>query len=110
MSDLLKIVVKAAQERLDEDVVVMDFRGRSSLTDYFVIVSAKNDRMASSIVDRAIEKAEEAGYGVRNVEEGSQWSLVDLNDVILHVFVADQRQVYQLEKLWGDIPRIEVEP
>ena len=112
MSELLQLVVKAADQRLAEAISVLDFRGQSPFTDYFVIASAKNERMADSIVDHVIEEVEKAGFAVRNVEggQGSRWLLVDLIEVVLHVFVGEERQVYNLEKLWGDLPRIEVEP
>ena len=58
MSELLQKVVHAADQRLAEDLVVLDFRGHSPFTDYFVIASAKNERMADSIVDHVIEEAE----------------------------------------------------
>ena len=111
MSEFLQLVVKAADQRLAEAISVLDFRGHSPFTDYFVIASAKNERMADSIVDHVIEEAEKAGFAVRNVEGGlgSRWLLVDLYEVVLHVFVGEERQVYNLEKLWGDLPRIEVE-
>lgn len=111
MSELLQLVVKAADQRLSEAISVLDFRGHSPFTDYFVIASAKNERMADSIVDHVIEEAEKAGFAVRNVEggQGSRWLLVDLYEVVLHVFVGEERQVYNLEKLWGDLPRIEAE-
>ena len=111
MSELLQLVVKAADPRLAEAISVLDFRGHSPFTDYFVIASAKNERMADSIVDHVIEEAEKAGFAVRNVEggQGSRWLLVDLYEVVLHVFVGEERQVYNLEKLWGDLPRIEAE-
>ena len=111
MSELLQLVVKAADQRLAEAISVLDCRGHSPFTDYFVIASAKNERMADSIVDHVIEEAEKAGFAVRNVEggQGSRWLLVDLYEVVLHVFVGEERQVYNLEKLWGDLPRIEAE-
>ena len=111
MSELLQLVVKAADQRLAEAISVLVFRGHSPFTDYFVIASAKNERMADSIVDHVIEEAEKAGFAVRNVEggQGSRWLLVDLYEVVLHVFVGEERQVYNLEKLWGDLPRIEAE-
>ena len=93
MSELLQKVVHAADQRLAEDLIVLDFRGHSPFTDYFVIASAKNERMADSIVDH-----------------GSRWLLVDLYEIVLHVFVGEERQVYNLEKLWGDLPRVEVQP
>lgn len=112
MSECLNLVVKAAKEKLAEDVVVLDFTGHSAYMDYFVIATAKNERMADSIVDHVIEIASKQGLHVRCAEasEGSRWMLLDLYDVILHVFVGEERQLYQLEKLWGDLPRVEVLP
>ena len=110
MSDLLQLVVKTADQHLAEQIEVLDFRGHSALCDYFVICSASNERLASSIMDYVVDEAEKEGYPVRNVEaqQGSRWILVDLYDVILHIFTPEERALYQLEKLWGDLPRIEV--
>lgn len=110
MSDLLKVVVKAMDERLAEDIVVLDFQNHSPFCDYFVIGSALNHRMAKSIVDRIEEKVLEDGGSIRAIEgnEDSAWQLIDCDGVIAHIFVGEEREVYQLEKLWGDLPRIEV--
>ncbi|MEA4876130.1 ribosome silencing factor [Anaerorhabdus sp.] len=110
MSDLLKVVVKAMDERLAEDIVVLDFQNQSPFCDYFVIGSALNHRMAKSIIDRVEEKVIASGGSIRAIEgnEDSAWQLIDCNGIIAHVFVDGEREVYQLEKLWGDLPRVEV--
>lgn len=110
MSDLLKVVVEAMDERLADDIVVLDFNNISPLYDYFVIGGALNHRMAKSIIDRVEEKVKEAGGNIVSIEgdENSPWQLIDCDGIVVHVFVGEERQVYQLEKLWGDLPRVEV--
>lgn len=110
MSELLNIIVKAMDEKLAEDIVIVDFRNVNPFCDYFVIGSANNHRMAKSIVDEVEDKVIQHNHHVRSIEGNaeSSWQLIDCNEVVVHVFVDGERNVYQLEKLWGDLPRVEV--
>jgi ribosome-associated protein len=109
-SKILDIVTSAIDERLGEDIVVLDFRNHSPFCDYFVIATALNNRMAKSIVDRIEEKMHDAKETIHSIEgnEDSNWQLIDCNEVVAHIFVGGERQIYQLERLWGDLPRVEV--
>lgn len=111
MDDILKITVKALDEKKGEDIKVLDFRNKSSIADYFVICHANNLRLMNALVDNVIEKLEEAGYVIKNVEgdDSSGWLLVDAYDVIVHVFMNEQRHFYGLEKLWLDIPMVNID-
>ncbi|MBR2686030.1 MAG: ribosome silencing factor [Erysipelotrichaceae bacterium] len=110
MSDLLKTAVKALDEKKAENIVVMDFRRVSPLADYFVISHADNFRKLSAIADNVVDRLEEAGYPVKSVEgdESSNWILIDAYDVVVHVFLKEDRVFYGLEKLWMDVPRMDV--
>ena len=108
---MLKIAVKAGDSKRAEDIVELDMRGVSLLADYFVIMSGTSDRQVQAIVDEIEEKEEAAGVEIRRIEgqKGSKWMLIDLNDVVVHVFMPEERQFYNLEKLWQDAPLVKVD-
>jgi ribosome-associated protein len=85
------------------NVIALDVRRASSVTDYMLIASGTSDRHVRSIVNSVVEAARERGIkplGIEGEVHG-QWALVDLGDVIVHVMKPDVREFYQLEKLWG---------
>ena len=107
MSELLNTVLKTLDEKLGEDIVIIDMTKASPFTDYFVIATARNIRHAQSLAEAVEQEAAKYGYRVR-VREGekdSTWVLVDLNEVIVHIFTADTRRLYRLEALWADQPQ-----
>lgn len=109
-SKLLDIVVKTLDEKLAEDIVVIDFREVSPFQDYFVIATARNHRLGAALIDYVEDEAAKAGY-VDSHKEGdgdSSWQLLDLKEVVVHVFVGSERQVYSLENLWADLPRVDM--
>lgn len=102
-------VVEAALDKKAEDVVVLDVRGTSSFADVFVLATGSSDRHVRSIVDgiaAAMEPLGERPLGIEGETEG-RWVLMDLNDVVVHVFLREVRSYYDLERLWGDVPRLE---
>ena len=106
MADLLEITEKKLEEKLAEDITVIDMRDVNPFTDYFVIATARNPRHADSLAEEVIKASEEAGFTLRTREdaEGSTWLLVDFNEVIVHIFTEEARSLYKLENLWGDLP------
>ena len=109
--ELLKVVVEAADSKRAEDIVALDVQGISLLADYFVIMQANSERQVKAIADIIEEKVEEAGFEVRNVEgkDGANWILLDLGDVVVHVFKTETRQFYNLEKLLSDAPLADID-
>ena len=103
--ELLELVIKTLSDKLGEQIVSIDMRSVNPFTDYFVITTAKNIRHANSLANDLMKEVEKNGYTVRTREgaEGSEWILVDLNEVIVHIFTDSARQVYKLENLWGDL-------
>src|SRR6266536_1889422 len=104
-------VAKAALDKKGEDVLVLDVRGLTSYADYFVVVTADSDRQASAIADHVEQAMKENGVSKVGVEgyESGRWILVDYGDVVAHVMNRESRGFYDLEGLWADAPRLQVE-
>ncbi|SDM20646.1 ribosome silencing factor [Bacillus sp. OK048] len=103
---LLKIAVKAADDKRAEDILALNMQGISLIADYFIICHGNSDKQVQAIAREIKAKAEENGYNVRRMEgfDEATWILIDLGDVIAHVFHRDERSYYKLERLWGDAP------
>ena len=102
---ILEIAVKAADSKRAEEIVALDVREISLLADYFLICQANSERQINAIVDEINEQ--EAKNQVEG-KEGGKWILIDLGDVIVHVFQSSERAFYNLEKLWSDAPMIDL--
>lgn len=107
---LLQLAYKAADDKHAEDIVVLNMQGISLLADYFMICHGNSDRQVQAIAREIQEKAQENGYEVKRMEgfDSARWILVDLGDVVAHIFHKDERVFYNLERLWGDAPQLDV--
>ena len=106
-TDTLKsLVVDALEELKARDVVELDVAELTSVTDVMVVASGTSSRHVSALADNVIEKAKEAGLRPLGVEgqQSGEWVLVDLGDVVAHVMMPETRQLYDLERLWADVP------
>jgi len=107
--DLADIVAAAASEHKAIDPVLLDLSGLSSVADWFFIVSADNPRQMSAIAEKIIRRAREHGCRPLGSEglgkSGERWVLVDLGDVVVHIFNLESRELYDLEGLWTEAPR-----
>jgi len=100
---LAQAIARLALTKKALDVVIMDLRGLTSMTDFFVVCSAESDVQIRAITDAVDEGMEQKGSAAWHKESGSpNWVLLDYVDVVLHIFHKNTRQFYNLEKLWGD--------
>ena len=104
------MAARAADEKKGNHVVVLDVGDVLSITDEFVITSAPNVRLVKTIVDEVEKQVKEAGGPSPLRVEGlqdAQWVLMDYGDFVVHVFLDEVRDFYDLERLWADVPRLE---
>lgn len=111
-SRLAELVAEQAADKKAVDVAILDVRGVVSYSDFFVICSGGTDRQVKAIHD-AVYSGLKKDHGLlpRRVEglPEARWVLMDYIDVVLHIFVPEAREFYRLERLWGDVPRVEVD-
>ncbi|WP_374088782.1 ribosome silencing factor [Methylomicrobium lacus] len=101
--EVLKIVQDVLDDKKGKFITTLDVRGKTSFTDYMVLVTGTSDRHLKALCDYVAEKLEESGVKPLGIEGdlGSDWVLLDLGDVIVHAMTAQSREFYQLEKLWS---------
>ncbi|HTD36169.1 MAG TPA: ribosome silencing factor [Candidatus Limnocylindrales bacterium] len=95
---------EAAEDKKAEDVAVLDLTGRTIVADAFVVVTGRSVIQTRSIADAIVDAAEAAGVRARlEGHADGGWILIDLGHVVVHVFTPEQRQFYNLERLWGRV-------
>ena len=101
-------IAKIAQDKKAHDIVILDMRKISNITDFFIICSGKSTRQVKAIADYLLQKLKEFGHKVWHIEgyQYAFWVLLDCSDVIVHLFHTSTREFYDLERLWGDAPQI----
>jgi ribosome-associated protein len=110
--DLARRIAALADSKQADDLVVLDMRGLVGYTDFLVICTARNERLAKAIHDEVhFTLKRESSRLPANVEGQTEarWVLMDYLDCVLHVFVPELRNRYRLEVLWGEAPRLQLE-
>ncbi len=111
--NLAKSCAELAATKKAEDIVVLDLRGISSFTDFFVICSGASEPQLKAIANE-IESRLREDFSLRPVAvdgfPASQWMVLDYLQVVIHIFHGEKRAFYSLEDLWGDAPRVMWEP
>jgi len=99
---LKAVVIDALADMKALEVKVLDVRGLTDIADFMVIASGTSDRHVRSVAQRVVERTKEAGFRPHGVEgqQDSDWVLIDLNEMIVHVMLPRVREFYGLEKLW----------
>ncbi|MBJ18788.1 MAG: ribosome silencing factor [bacterium] len=104
-------IVEAALERKAEHPIALDMRMLTAYADSFIILTARSDRQVRAIAESIIHMLKEKGeapLGVEGLDDGN-WVLIDCNDAVVHVFDPETRVQYDLERLWRDAPRLDLE-
>ena len=111
MPEVVRRVLELCQERNAREPMLLDLRGLSDATDYFLIASGDSDVHVRAIADHVMDAL--AGDGVRPAgvegQRAARWVLIDYVDLVVHVFHPVVREFYQLERLWGDAPTMLIE-
>jgi ribosome-associated protein len=107
--ELLQLAVTAADDKKAMNIVALDLRGISLVADYFMICHGNSDTQVQAIVTAIRKEVMEKGGTVKGIEgmESARWVLMDLGDVIVHVFHRDEREYYNIERLWSDAKVVE---
>jgi ribosome-associated protein len=97
-------IVDVLEEKKGEDILLLDIQNQVNFTDYFIVCSGTSDRMLNALADAVAERAREEFKIKAKIEGLPQhgWLVVDLGDVVVHLFSPDQRKYYKLEKLWQE--------
>ncbi len=109
---LMNIAVRVLDDRLAQDIEVLDVSEISDLGDYFVLATGNSSTQVRALADYVEEKAKEEGFAVHHREgyRGQSWILLDYLDVIIHVFDRESREFYGLEHMWEDAKRVDISP
>jgi ribosome-associated protein len=102
----LKFAVEAVRDRKAVDLLLLDLRGISDATDFFLLASGTSDTHVRSIAEHVLDAFREQGLRPSHVEglRGGRWVLIDCIDFVVHVFHPATRDFYRLDRLWGDAP------
>jgi ribosome-associated protein len=102
---LIDVVRDAALEKKGEDFTAIDVSGRTILADTFAVVTGRSKIQTRAIADAVVEAVEHDGRSVSRIEGQTDggWILIDLGNVIVHVFTPEQRTFYNIERLWSDV-------
>lgn len=109
---LARRLAELADSKKAEDIVVLDMRGLVAYTDFLAICTARNERQARAIADEVrLQVKRESAILPGGVDGGGDagWTILDYLDCVLHVFTAEARERYQLEDLWHEAPRLELD-
>ena len=100
---LSALVIEVLDDTKATDIVRLDVRNMTSVTDYMIVASGTSNRHVKALANNVADKAREAGHRPIGIEgeEGGEWVLLDLQDALVHVMLPKVREFYNLEKLWS---------
>ena len=103
LDELKKVVIDALEDLKAVDLKVLDVRDMASFTDLMIVASGNSERQVRALADKLLEKCHESGIRPLGIEgeQGGEWVLVDLGDIVVHIMRPQTRDFYNLEKLWA---------
>ena len=106
---MLELIIKALNDKKAEDITAIDVSKSSPICDYFVICSASNERQMMSLANGIDDELSKNDYDIKKIDgKGSKWIVVDARSIIVHIFSKDERDAYNLEKLWEPFPKVDI--
>ncbi|MGC8976806.1 MAG: ribosome silencing factor [Candidatus Ratteibacteria bacterium] len=103
----IKKIVKSIEDKKGENIIILDLKGLTWITDYFIIASGSSTIQTKTIADNILQNIKELPISVEGIEDG-KWILIDYGEVIVHIFLKETRDYYKLEKLWADAKIVEI--
>ena len=109
--EMTKIAYQALEEKLAEEIKVLDIRQISVIADYFIIANGINKNQVQAIVDNVQDALQKAGYEMKQMEgyQNGTWVLIDFGDIVIHIFDQENRLFYDLERIWKDGVEVSME-
>lgn len=109
--EMLKLIYDTLDDKFGEDIQIINIDKISTLCEYFVIVNGTSTTHVKALAGNLEEKMKEAGYELFNAEgiRGNSWLLLDYSDVVIHIFDKENRDFYNLERLWNDGIKVSIE-
>ncbi|MDF2926767.1 MAG: hypothetical protein K0R57_5681 [Paenibacillaceae bacterium] len=106
---VMSLVMEAAEDKKALNLIALNLEGLSLVTDYYVICHGNSETQVQAIATEVKKRAEEKGVVIKGIEGVStaRWILVDMGDVVVHVFHRDDREYYNIERLWSDAKVVE---
>ena len=101
---MIENAVSGLEDKKAEDIKVIDISDVSPISDYFVLATGSNRNQVQAMADSVVEKMHKAGFSLKQIEgyDSANWILMDLGDVIIHIFDKENRLLYDLERIWRD--------
>ena len=111
VENITKVIYDAIDDKLGKDIAILNIGAVSRLCDYFVIATASSSRQVKAIADNVEDELTKLGIEARGKEgyDSQVWVLLDYGDVMVHIFNEENRDFYNLEKLWKDAPYVDVD-
>lgn len=106
----IELIINALEDINAIDIVVFDMREKSPFFDYFVISSATSDRQLQAAITHINQDLSDNGFPSANVEgkNSKSWVLLDCKDIVVNVFTREEREFYNIEKMWAGIAQIDI--
>ncbi|MCM8767036.1 MAG: ribosome silencing factor [Candidatus Omnitrophica bacterium] len=103
----IKRIVKLINDKKGENIVILDLKNLTWITDYFIITSGDSLIQTRAIAENIIENLKEQPISIEGLDDG-KWIVIDYGEIIIHIFLIETRNYYKLEKLWADAKVVEV--